>query len=113
APPSVPRARSSPASGGSSVATALTNVVLPAPFGPSSAVTRPDSATRSRPASASTSPNRLTRPCASMMEVMWGLSSSEQLVGADHREGLDDRRLGEPLRGLLPPLAELGGGLGR
>ena len=38
----MPATRSSPASGRTRVATALTNVVLPAPFGPSSAVTPPD-----------------------------------------------------------------------
>ena len=42
--------------GSSRVATALMKVVLPAPLGPSRAVTRPDSATRSSPSSAWTSP---------------------------------------------------------
>ncbi len=37
----MPATRSVPLSGGSNVATAFTNVVLPAPFGPSTAVTFP------------------------------------------------------------------------
>src|SRR5262245_2102546 len=66
----MPATRTSPASGLNRVATALMNVVLPAPFGPSRAVTRPHSATGSRPARASTSPNRLHTPRASMIAVM-------------------------------------------
>ena len=64
---SMPATRRRPASGRSSVATARTRVDLPAPFGPSTAVTWPDGATRSSPSSAST----------------WGLP--------------DPKRLGEPL----------------
>ena len=67
---SMPATRISPPSGRSNVATALTNVVLPAPFGPRSAVTWPDSATRSRPSRASTSPKRFVTPLASMIGVM-------------------------------------------
>jgi len=53
---SMPDTVSAPLSGRNNVATARTNVVLPAPFGPSTAVTLPAGATRSRPASACTSP---------------------------------------------------------
>jgi hypothetical protein len=53
---SMPPTSSVPACGFSSVATALTSVVLPAPFGPSKAVRRPDSATRLRPSRAFVSP---------------------------------------------------------
>ena len=49
---SMPATRRRPASGRSRVATARTRVDLPAPFGPSTAVTCPDGATRSSPASA-------------------------------------------------------------
>ncbi len=48
----MPSMCSVPASGRSRVATARTNVVFPAPFGPSSATTRPGLTTRSSPASA-------------------------------------------------------------
>ncbi len=53
---SMPATCSDPEVGCSSVATAEMNVVFPAPFGPSRAVTRPEWATRSRPSSAWTSP---------------------------------------------------------
>ena len=43
----------------------LRAVDFPEPFGPMSAVIRPGSRSRSRPASATCSPNRLTSPCAS------------------------------------------------
>jgi uncharacterized protein YndB with AHSA1/START domain len=64
-----------PRSGRSSVATALTKVVLPAPLGPSNAVTWPDSAVRLRPSRAWTSPKRFVRPSASMMGGMGRLLS--------------------------------------
>ena len=67
---SMPATRRRPPSGRSRVATARTRVDLPAPFGPSTAVTWPDGATRSSPASASTccfpEPKALASPSASM-----------------------------------------------
>ena len=73
-----------PSSGRWRVATARTNVVLPAPFGPRTAVTWPAGATRSRPSSAMTAlagspflglPNRLTRPDV-MRRWRWGVRNS-------------------------------------
>ena len=58
APPTCAR----PASGTVSVVRMRTNVVLPAPFAPSSATTDPAGTTRSTPARAVSSPYRLTRP---------------------------------------------------
>jgi hypothetical protein len=55
-----------PASGVSNVARMRTAVVLPAPFGPSSPNTVPVRTARLTPSSARVSPNRLTRPSASM-----------------------------------------------
>ena len=63
---SMPATCREPPSGRSSVATERTNVVLPAPLGPSTAVTAPAGATRSRPSRAATSPNCLRRPVATM-----------------------------------------------
>ncbi len=65
-----PFTRSVPASGRISVATRLTKVVLPAPFGPSSAITWPGSMVRFNPSSAEVLPNLLTRPAASSVEVI-------------------------------------------
>src|SRR4029450_10196586 len=61
---SKPATRARPASGASSVARIRTMVVLPAPFGPSSASTLPAGSSRSTPSSARTSPKRLPRPSA-------------------------------------------------
>ena len=65
------RRRSSvPESARSSVATVRTNVVLPAPFGPSTATTCPASAVRSRPSRATVLPKRFVRPRASIVAVI-------------------------------------------
>src|SRR5262249_54866954 len=86
---STPATRTSPPSGRNSVATALMKVVLPAPLGPSSAVTWPDSATRSRPSSARTSPKLLVTLRASMMGVI--------------REAPRGRRIGGTRLSACPP----------
>ena len=75
---SMPATRNVPPSGALSVATERTNVVLPAPLGPSTAVTTPAGATRSRPSRAVTSPNCLRSPTASITGgwVRWELMRS-------------------------------------
>ena len=79
---SIPATVSVPLSGRSNVATALMNVVLPAPLGPSSAVSRPVSAVRSNPASAWTSPKCLVSPRASMIGAMIAFRSVRRGPGA-------------------------------
>src|SRR5215207_881753 len=63
---SKPATRARPASGASSVARIRTVVVLPAPFGPSSASTLPVASSRSTPSSARTAPKRLVSPSATI-----------------------------------------------
>src|SRR5262249_39097074 len=75
-------------SGVSRVASIRTIVVFPAPFGPSRASTRPVSAVRSIPASASVPPNDLRTPSTSMIESLLVLMSSFLVVTGDfHRQG--------------------------
>src|SRR5712691_11531830 len=57
-----------PESGASSVVRIRTRVVLPAPFGPSSAKTRPGSALRTTPASATVVPKDFRTPSTSIIE---------------------------------------------
>ena len=61
---SKPATRTSPASGLSSVASTSISVVLPAPFGPTSAVTWPGGASRSMPWTACTGPKERRTPRA-------------------------------------------------
>ncbi len=61
---SKPATLTSPASGVSSVASTSSAVVLPAPFGPTSAVTWPGGASRSMPWTACTGPNERRMPRA-------------------------------------------------
>ena len=72
---SIPATDRRPAFGRISVATARMNVVFPAPLGPSTAVTCPLQASRSSPASASTLPNHLTSPSASMIGSVMSIPS--------------------------------------
>ncbi len=71
--------RSSPSSGRISVATARTKVVLPAPLGPSTAVTAPAGATRSSPSRATTSPNVLRRPVASIVWLVMATACATEV----------------------------------
>ena len=66
---SKPSTRTRPASGRDSVAMIRTSVVLPAPFGPRSAVSEPWVTVRSTPFSATTSPKALRTPATSMAGV--------------------------------------------
>ena len=78
-----------------------TNVVLPAPLGPSTAVTCPGSAIRSRPSRAVVFPYCLVRPWASIVAVIsvllvrWSLVGVNAAPGARIRSGrLSSRRAG-------------------
>ena len=73
---SYPQTLACPPSGFSSVDRMRTIVVLPAPFGPSRASTRPASAEMSTPARAWVLPNRLVNPSAAITVVMVVLSLS-------------------------------------
>ncbi len=77
-----PPTRALPPSGRSSVASTRTAVVLPAPFGPSTPSTVPGRTARSTPARAVVSPNRFTRPSASIAYMWLSL-----LVGYEVRPG--------------------------
>jgi len=63
---SCPATRTVPWSGTSRVARTSSSVVLPAPLGPTSAVTSPGGASRSSPSTATTSPKLRRTPCATM-----------------------------------------------
>ena len=67
---SKPATRALPASGSSRVDRMRTRVVLPAPFGPSSATTPPSGTERSTPASAFVSPNDRAMPSTSTIAFM-------------------------------------------
>src|SRR5919202_52678 len=87
-----PSKRISPASGGSTPASALTSVLLPAPLSPTSATTSPASTAKCAPRSARTRPKLLTIPRASRS----GCAISDRAGGGDGDRGQGVGTLEQP-----------------